>query len=117
MSDTSATASTTNNNRTMAILAHIGGLFTSWLAPLVIFLINKSDSSESFTTDNAREALNFQISVFIAYLVCGVLSFVLIGLFLFWVVMLANLVLCILAAVKASNGVSYRYPLTIRLIK
>ena len=104
-------------NTTVAILVHIGGLFTSWVVPLIVFLINKSDSEKIFTTDNAREALNFQISVFIAYVLCFILSFVLIGLFMFWIVMMANLVLSIVAAVKASNGSTYRYPMTIRLIK
>ena len=104
-------------NTTVAILVHIGGLFTSWIVPLIVFLINKSDSDKIFTTDNAREALNFQISVFIAYVLCFILSFVLIGLFMFWIVMMANLVLSIVAAVKASNGSTYRYPMTIRLIK
>ena len=111
------TAIAANPSKTAAILAHIGGLFTSWLAPLVIYLVNKSNPAEEFATVNAREALNFQITVFLAYMICFVLSFVLIGLFLFFVVMMANLALCIVAAVKASNGEAYRYPLTIRLVK
>lgn len=112
--NTSVDAST---KKTMAILAHIGGLFTSWLAPLIIFLVNKSDPTEAFATDSAREALNFQITVFIAYVVSFFLSFILIGLFMFWIVMLANLILSIVAAVKTSNGSAYRYPLTLRFIK
>ena len=39
------------------------------------------------------------------------------GLFMFWIVALANLVCSIVAAVKASNGITYRYPLTMRLVK
>ena len=110
-------AANQNLNKTWPILAHLGGLFTSWLVPLVIFLIKKSDPNEAFATDQAREALNFQITVFIAGLVCAILMFVLIGIFLIWILMLVNLVFCIIAAVKCSNGVAYRYPLTIRLIK
>lgn len=106
-----------NGGRTLAILVHIGGLFTSWIAPLVIYLISKSDPNAAFATDNARESLNFQITVFIAFFVCFILAFLVIGVFLIWIVMLANLILCIMAAVKASNGVAYRYPMTIRLIK
>jgi uncharacterized Tic20 family protein len=101
---------------TIAILSHIGGLFTSWVAPLIIYLIKKDDA-DKFSAENAREALNFQITLILWYIVCFVLSFVLIGLFLFWVVALANLVLSIIAAVKASNGITYRYPLTWRIIK
>ncbi|MEJ8849391.1 DUF4870 domain-containing protein [Variovorax rhizosphaerae] len=117
MTDAIPGASSANTSKTMAILAHIGGLLTSWLAPLVIYLIHKPDPNDAFTTDNAREALNFQITVIIAYFACFILSFVFIGIFLFWIVMMANLVLCILAAVKASDGTSYRYPLTLRLVK
>ena len=84
-------------------------------APLIVYLIKKG-SGDEFTTANAREALNFQITLVIAYVVCFILSFVLIGIFLLWIVILANLILCILAAVKASNGETYRYPMTIRLV-
>jgi uncharacterized Tic20 family protein len=51
------------------------------------------------------------------YIGCFFLSFILIGLFLFWLVMLGNLILGIMAAVKASDGAVYQYPLAIRLIK
>jgi len=108
-------ANTQNSDKTLAILVHIGAIFFSWLAPLILYLVKKG-SGDEFTTANAREALNFQITVLIAYVGCFILSFVLIGLFLFWVVMLANLILCIMAAVKASNGETYRYPMTLRLV-
>ena len=114
---TDVTSASNSNDRTLAILAHIGGLFTSWVAPLIIYLIKKGEPDGAFATDQAKEALNFQLSVFIAYCVCFVLTFVLIGILLFWIVGLANLVFCIVAAVKASNGVTYRYPFAIRLIK
>jgi uncharacterized Tic20 family protein len=116
MMDNSVPVNNASGDKTLAILVHIGAIFFSWLAPLVVYLIKKGDA-DTFTTDNAREALNVQISVLIMYFVCFILSFVLIGLFLFWIVALANLILSIVAAVKASNGVVYSYPMTIRLIK
>ena len=103
-------------DKTLGILVHIGGIFFSWLAPLVLFLVKK-DSGDKFTIDNAREALNFQITVLILYVGCFFLTFILIGILLFWVVMLANLVLGIMAAIKASNGEMFHYPMTIRLVK
>lgn len=102
--------------RTAAILAHLGGLFTSWLAPLIILLINKDEAGGEFAARSAREALNFQITLILCYVGCFFLSFILIGLFLFWVVMMLNIIFSIVAAVKASNGSVYRYPMTIRLI-
>ena len=116
MNDVSTTASN-SNDRTMAILAHIGGLFTSWVAPLIIYLIKKNEADGAFSTDQAKEALNFQLTIFLAYMVSGLLMVVLIGILLIWIVGLVNLVLCIVAAVKASNGEYYRYPFAIRLIK
>ena len=103
-------------DKTVGILVHIGGIVFSWLVPLVIYLVKKDDP-DRFTLDHAREALNFQLTLLVAYLGCFILAFVLIGFFLIWMVMLANLVLGIVAAVNASNGVEYRYPMTIRLIK
>lgn len=104
-------------DRTIAIVAHVAGLFTGFVGPLILYLIKKSEPNSEFETDQAKEALNFQITVAIAFLGCFILSFVLIGVFLIPVVGLTNLVLCIIAAVKASNGEVYRYPLTLRLVK
>jgi len=102
-------------DKTLAILVHLSGIFFGWVVPLVLYLIKKDDS-DKFSAENAREALNYQITVMFLYFGCFILSFILIGIFLFWVVMMVNLVLCIVAAVKASNGVSYRYPMTVRLV-
>lgn len=103
--------------RTMALVAHLLGIFTWFLGPLIIWLINKDDSSKSFVTDQAKEALNFQITVAIAMFVCIILTFVVIGVFLAPIVGLLSLVFSIIAAVKANNGEAYRYPFALRLIK
>lgn len=107
-------ATTSSEDRTFAILVHIAGLFTSWLGPLIIFLIRKGDANAAVSTEHAREALNFQLTLFLAYMV---LTFSVIGVFLLFVPFVLDLIFCILAAVKASNGQPYRYPLTIRFIK
>ena len=112
--DNASVAPAASPDRTFAILAHIGGLFTSWIAPLVIYLIKKPEAGAEFATENAKEALNFQITVFIVYMV---LTFSFIGLFLIFIPMVFNLVCSIMAAIKASNGESFRYPLTLRLVK
>ena len=104
-------------DKTFAIFAHLGGLFTSWLAPLIIYLIKKDDPNFSFATDQAKEALNYQITLFFVYIICFILFFVLIGIFLLWIVVVTNLIFCIIASVKSSNGIAYRYPINLRLIK
>jgi len=105
------------DQRTMALVAHILGIFTWFIGPLIIWMINKDDSSKSFVTDQAKEALNFQITITIAMLINFVLMIVIIGGLLAPLVGILNLVFCIIAAVKANNGEAYRYPFTLRLIK
>ena len=112
--NSSTQAEQSGAGRTWAIIAHIGGAFTNWLVPLVIYLIKKSDPGGVFDAAQAKEALNFQITVFIAYVL---LTVTVIGAFLLIVPMLWSFVFSIIAAVKASNGINYRYPLTLRLIK
>lgn len=67
---------------------------------------------------HGKEALNFQITVAIAFLICIPLMFVLIGIPLMFAVGIGALVLTIMAAVKVSNGnFEYKYPFAIRLLK
>ena len=96
---------------------------SAWLAFLafgvtaiggIIWLIKKDDSP--FVDDQAKEALNFQITVFIAEAISGFLTMVVIGCVLLPVILIANFILCIVAAVAASRGEWYRYPMTLRLI-
>lgn len=106
--------------RQWAMLTHLSALsgfiipFGSIIAPLIMWQIKKAESP--FIDDQGKEALNFQITVFIAVLVSGLLTLVLIGILLLPVVVIGALVLTIMAAIKANEGVNYRYPLTLRLI-
>lgn len=85
-----------------------------FLLPLVVYLAMRNDSS--YVRENAREALNFHISVLI-YLVCCIpLGFLIVGIPLMFAIGIASLILAIMAAVKASEGQCYRYPLTLRLV-
>lgn len=111
------TGAPSQEDRTMALLTHLSGILFGFLVPLVIWLINKDKPDKAFLTDQAKEALNFQLTALIAFLICLVLSFVLIGMVLFPLVWLAVVVFSILAGVKANEGVAYRYPVTLRLIR
>lgn len=108
------TESISQDEKTMALLVHLGGIFFGFIPSLVIWLIKKDESA--FIAEQAKEALNFQITVMIGFLIAFILIFIIIGIFLIWALVIANLVLCIVAAVKASSGESYRYPIAIRLI-
>lgn len=106
-------------DRTLALLAHLLGIFTWVVGALVIWLISKDNPAKAYVTDQSREALNFQITVAIAYVIAWILTIVSFGLLFFvpMLVWLVNVVFCIVAAVKTNNGETYRYPATIRLIK
>ena len=116
----------------MGMFAHLsallGGLLTSaaggwgcFIGPLIIWLIKKD--TMPFVDDQGKEALNFNITVAIAFVVLLLLSIVTFGIGLIvaiplWIVIgIAWLVLTIVAAVKAGEGVRYRYPFCLRLIK
>lgn len=112
-----ATTDAPADQRTMALAAHLLGIFTWFIGALIIWLINKDDAGKAFVTDQAKEALNFQITVTIAMVISIILMVVIIGGILAPIVGIINLVFCIIAAVKANNGEAYRYPFTLRLIK
>lgn len=106
--------------RTFGMLAHLLGIFTWFVGALVIWLIKK-DSSR-FVDDQGKEALNFQITLAIGWVGAGIISVIpLIGWCVGWMLMVAiaviNLIFCIMGTVKANEGIAYRYPFAIRLIK
>lgn len=105
----------TSDERTMAILAHVLTLVCGFIAPLIIYLIKKNDSK--FASEHAKESLNFQITMFLAFMVSFILWIILIGILITWVLGIAMLVLVIIATIRASENKLYRYPFCIRFIK
>ncbi len=122
-----AAAVPTENERTWGMLAHLAALFglvlplvghvigLNALGPFVVS-ISRADRS-GFVADQAREALNFNISVTLAAIVCALLWLVFIGILLSVALFIAWLVMTLIAAIKASEGVPYRYPISLRLVK
>ena len=111
----------TQEQKTWGMIAHLSSLagliipLGNVIGPLVVWLIKKD--TMPFVDDQGKEALNFNITVFIAAVVSGLLTLILIGFLLLLVVGLGWLVLTIMAGIKANEGQSYRYPFTLRLIK
>ena len=108
--------------RMWAMICHLAGLagfimpaVGNIVAPLVVWQIKKDDYP--FVDEQGKEAVNFQISISIYFLVSVLLCFVCIGAFLMVAVIIIYLVFLLIAAVKANDGQHYRYPLTIRFIK
>jgi len=63
------------------------------------------------------EAINFQISMTLYAVIAGILVLIVIGIFLLIGIGILDIVLVIIAAVKANAGEKFRYPLTIRFIR
>jgi uncharacterized Tic20 family protein len=106
-----------SDERILAILSHILAIVPGIgiLGPLVIYLLKKDDSG--FVAENAKESLNFQITIILACIISAILLLVLIGAFLLWILGILNVVLVIVAAIKASENKIYRYPFNMRLIR
>jgi len=109
------------NARLWGMLCHLAGLagfafpFGNVILPLIFWQLKKSEYR--FVDAQGKEALNFQISMTIYGLVTIPLFFLCIGPFLLAAVAIVDLVLLLIAAIKANNGESYRYPLAIRFVK
>lgn len=126
---TSIAPTVQKNIRTWTVLCHASaflGFFVPaaghLVGPLLVWLLKRDESPE--IDAHGKESLNFQLSMFIYTaalgVVCFILMFVLIGFLLiplFAILYIVDLVLVIIASLKASEGQFYRYPLTVRLIK
>jgi uncharacterized protein len=125
MNDINPGASTdaSSDDRTVALLTHLSGILFNFVVPLIVWLINKDKAEKAFLNDQAKEALNFNLTLLAIYIVLQVLTAITLGLlglltvplmFLLWIV---SVIFYIIAGIKANNGERYRYPFAFRLIK
>lgn len=111
----------TQTERNWAMACHLSALSgyiipLGWIiGPLVIWLMKREEYE--FVNHQGKEALNFQISVLIYGIVSAILCLLLIGFLLLFALAVFHLIMVIVASVKASSGIRYRYPLTIRFFK
>ena len=103
-----------NDDKNIATVTHLSGTVFSFIPALIVWILKKEDSP--YIADQAKEALNFQITVLIAQFVAAILAWVLIGFILIPIIWIFNVVFCIIAAIASSKGKTYRYPLCLRLI-
>jgi len=101
-------------DRQWASFAHLGGIL-GFLPSLIIWLVFKDRGS--FTNNEAKEALNFQITVVAAYIVGAILSVIVVGFLITIAAAIISIILSVVAFTKAKDGITYRYPFAIRLIK
>lgn len=97
-----------------ATLVHIGGIFFSFVPALIGYLVLKDRGP--FVRAHTVSALNFQITMAIAYAVGTILSVVGIGLLILLAVWVVNIVFSIIAAINANRGDWYTYPLSIKFL-
>ena len=106
--------------RNMAMFCHLGAFagfiipFGSIIVPLVIWLMKKDESE--YVDYHGKESLNFQITMFVAFVIAIILVFVIIGIPLLIGLAIFQVVMIIVAGIKASDGNYYRYPFCFRLI-
>ena len=112
----SESVSSSSSDRNLAMITHLSGFVLYLVVPLIVWLVHKDRPDKTYLTNEAKEALNFQITILLAWIVCWILKIILVGFFLMGVLWLVNLIFCIVAAVKVSSDGSYRYPFTLRLV-
>jgi uncharacterized Tic20 family protein len=101
--------------RLWAMLGQLSGIILGFVGPLIVMLV--FGPRNAFVKKESTEALNFQITVLIAYLVSFALTLIVIGIVLFFVVWVVALIFMIIAAIKNNQGIEYRYPINIRFVK
>jgi uncharacterized Tic20 family protein len=89
--------------------------FGSILGPFVVWLMKRDEMP--FVDECGRNCINFKISLMIYMMISAVLMLVGIGFLLIGVLAIVDIVFTIIAAMKASEGVSYKYPMTIKFLK
>ena len=120
-----ASATPSKEERTWAMVGHLSA-FTYYitgigiiLGPLIVWLAKRDGNP--FVDDQAKEALNFQISIIIyaaaSVLLCFTIIGAVIGIPVLAVLHVFQVVCMVVAAIKSNDGISFRYPLTIRLVK
>jgi uncharacterized Tic20 family protein len=104
-----------------ALICHLSGLggylipFGNIIIPIIIWSMKKQEMP--MVDEHGKEVINFQISITIWILLSGLLIILLVGIPMLIVLVLLQVILVIVGALKADNGELYKYPLTVRFIK
>ncbi len=105
----------THDDNMIGMLAHLTGLLFGLLGPLVIYILKKDE--KGLSRENARHALNFQISIIIYMVASIILMVVIVGFFTFVGIWILSIITQIMGSIKAYEGQIYEYPLEIEFIK
>ncbi len=112
MNETPPAIAPSGNHKIWGILVHLSGFIgVGFILPLVVYFAMRHESE--YVAGNARSALNFHLSLLLYGICCIPLIFILVGIPLLILMALASFVLSIVAAIKASDGGCFHYPLSI----
>jgi uncharacterized protein len=104
-----------DEERTWALVAHIGTIVLGFIAPLIVLLVKGNESPT--VRAHAVESLNFQITATIGYVASYIGMFILIGFITLPAIWILAVVFAIIATIAASKGEPYKYPFALRLVK
>lgn len=102
------------DQRLWATLTHVGGILFGWLVPLITYLVLKDRGA--FVRAHTATALNFQLTLLIAYVVGVVLSLIIIGYIVLFAAWVVAIIFGIMAAIAANKGEFYTYPMSIKFV-
>lgn len=103
-----------SDEKLWATLVHVGGILFNFLPALIGYIVLKDRGP--FIHAHTATALNFQITLVIAYVAGFVTSLIGVGLLVLLAAAVLNVVFSILAAVAANQGQAYTYPLSIKFV-
>ncbi|MDQ9092208.1 DUF4870 domain-containing protein [Pseudoalteromonas haloplanktis] len=109
------------DERMWAMLCHLSALagfvvpLGAILGPLVVWLIKKEEMP--LVAEHGRKSLNFQITMLIAYILCFILMFAVIGVILLPIVAIFSFIMVVISAIKTNDGKPFSYPFSLNLIK
>jgi uncharacterized protein len=103
------------DDKNVAILMHIGGIFFNFIPSLIVYIF-LSDKSK-WLKEEAKDALNFEISFLIYFFVASALMVILIGFLILPILVIFNWVCSILAIMALNGGKKYNFPFTISFLK
>jgi len=103
-----------SDEKLWATLIHIGGILFGFLPALIGYIVLKDRGP--FIREHTATALNFQITLVIAYVIGTVTSLILIGVFVLLAAWVIGIIFAIMAAIAANQGQGFTYPLSIKFV-
>ncbi|MCF8367777.1 MAG: DUF4870 domain-containing protein [Bacteroidales bacterium] len=88
--------------------------FGSIIGPLIIWSMKKDEFP--FVNEQGKAALNFHISMIIYMIISAILILIVVGILLLIALGIFQLIMIIIASIKANNGESFQYPLSMTFI-